>query len=205
MLLGYARVSTEDQNLDLQISALTAAGVDATRIYQDKASGATTRRPGYQTLLRHARTGDVICVWKLDRLGRNLGELVKVVDEMGKRGVDVRSLTEPFDTSTAIGKMLFSICGAFAEFERNLISERTKAGLVAARARGSQVGRKSAITDEVRERALQLVATGAAKNAGELRDLLGLKKPTFHANFRGGFEELRRQAKGLKRRNMRET
>lgn len=194
MQVGYARVSTDEQNMQLQFDALAAANVE--RVYSDQGkSGATTKRPGLQGMLRGLRNGDVVVVWKLDRLGRNLGEIVMLVEDFGKRGIQIRSLTEPFDTTTAIGGLLFHICAAFAAFERSLTVERTKAGLEVARKAGKLIGRPKVVDDAMRQRALELVAGGHAKSAGELRDLLGIKAATFSANFKGGFPELRKQAK----------
>lgn len=194
VLVGYARVSTDDQNMQLQFDALTAAGVD--RVYSDQGmSGKNTKRPGFQGMLRGLRDGDVVVVWKLDRLGRSVIDLVKLVEDFGHRGIQIKSLTEGIDTTTAMGRMLFGICAVLAEFERALTVERTKAGLEAARRQGKMIGRPKVITDEVRDRALELVGAGQAKSAGELRELLGIAKGTFSAAFKGGFTELQRQAK----------
>jgi DNA invertase Pin-like site-specific DNA recombinase len=141
MLVGYTRCSTADQNLDLQRDALEKAGCE--RIFQDNGvSGATTERPGLAEALACVREGDVLVVWKLDRLGRSLRHLIEVVHGLEARDVQVRSLTEGFDTTTAAGKMLFHVIGALAEMERSIIRERTHAGLAAARARGRNGGRK---------------------------------------------------------------
>lgn len=202
MRVGYARVSTGEQNMQLQIDALNAAGVD--RIYSDHGkSGATTKRPGFQGMLRGLREDDVVVVWKLDRLGRSVGDLVKMVDEFGKKGVQIKSLTEGIDTTTAMGRMLFGICAVLAEFERALTVERTKAGLEVARRAGKLIGRPKVVDDAMRQRALELVAHGHAKSAGELRDLLGIKAATFSANFKGGFPELKRQAANWLRKQAR--
>lgn len=193
MRVGYARVSTDEQNMQLQLDALTAAGVD--RIYSDHGkSGSTTKRPGFQGMIRGLRENDVVVVWKLDRLGRSVGDLVKLVDDLGKRGIQIKSLTEGIDTTTAMGRMLFGICAVLAEFERALTVERTKAGLEVARKAGKLIGRPKVVDDAMRQRALELVAHGHAKSAGELRDLLGIKAATFSANFKGGFPELKKQA-----------
>ena len=149
MMLGYARVSTEDQLLDLQKDALTRAGVEESRIYREHISGVKTKRPQLQECLRALRPGDVLVVWRLDRLGRSVPELIKIMDDLHKRQIGFRSLSESIDTTTAAGKMVFHMLAAFAEFERNLISERTKAGLKAARARGHRGGRKSKVTDNM--------------------------------------------------------
>lgn len=144
MKLGYARVSTPQQVLSLQIDALTRAGCD--RIFQDTASGSRADRPGYEALLSHVRRGDTIVVWRLDRLGRNLTHLLAVVNRLATDGVDLVSLTEDINTATASGKLMLHIAAVLAEFERNLLIERTQAGLAAARARGRVGGRKPILT-----------------------------------------------------------
>lgn len=139
--IGYARVSTDDQNLHLQRDALIAAGCEI--IYEDKASGKSTARPELDNCLKALRPGDTLVVWRLDRLGRSLGDLVKVVTNLiDERGVGFLSLQEQIETNSASGKLIFHVFAALAEFERNLISERTRAGLDAARARGRKGGRK---------------------------------------------------------------
>lgn len=140
MLIGYARVSTIDQNLDLQIDALKQAGCD--KIFQDEGvSGAKASRPGLEKLLKRLKQGDVLIVWKLDRLGRSLSHLIDLISHFEDRGVGFTSLSDGIDTTTPIGKLFFHISGAFGEYERNLISERTKAGMAAAKARGVRLGR----------------------------------------------------------------
>ena len=134
MVLGYARVSTLDQNEDLQLDALSAAGCD--QVFTDHASGRLASRPALDDLLSRVRPGDTLVVWKLDRLGRSLKHLLEVVAFLEERGVALRVLTEQIDTSTPGGKLVFHVFGALAEFERDLIRERTRAGLAAARARG---------------------------------------------------------------------
>ena len=134
MKIGYARVSTQDQNLDLQLDALKKA--DCEKVFTDKVSGAKKQRPGLDQMIRELRKGDVIVVWKLDRLGRSLKHLVELVEQLMEMGVGLQSLNDPIDTTTAQGKLIFNIFASLAEFERNIISERTKAGLEAARARG---------------------------------------------------------------------
>jgi DNA invertase Pin-like site-specific DNA recombinase len=140
MKIGYARVSTDDQNLDLQRDALTAIGCE--RLFTDTASGAKAERPGLLEALRFARAGDVLIVWRLDRLGRSLPELVRIVSELEAAGIGFESLTERIDTSSAAGELIFHIFGSMAQFERRLMIERTRAGLAAARARGRKGGRR---------------------------------------------------------------
>src|SRR2546423_14717869 len=141
MLLGYARVSTDEQNLDLQRDALLKAGVTAKDIYTDKVTGVKAERQGLSFALSHLREGDTLVVWRLDRLGRSLKHLIETITTLKEQGISFKSLTENIDTSTATGTLVFQIFGALAEFERNLIKERTVAGLNAARARGRTEGR----------------------------------------------------------------
>lgn len=145
MLIGYARVSTDDQRLDLQRDALTAAGVETVRLYEEHASGSTSERPALTECLRSLRRGDTLVVWRLDRLGRSLRDLIAISERLEAEGVGLRSLSESIDTSTAGGRMVFHVFGAVAQFERDLIRERTQAGLQAARARGRRGGRPSKI------------------------------------------------------------
>jgi DNA invertase Pin-like site-specific DNA recombinase len=144
MLIGYARVSTHDQTLTLQQDALTKAGCN--KIFTDTASGAQTERKGLDEALSFLRTGDTLVVWRLDRLGRSLPHLISTMTDLEERGIGFKSLTENIDTTTSGGKLIFHIFGALAEFERNLIRERTAAGLTAARARGRKGGRPKALT-----------------------------------------------------------
>lgn len=139
MLIGYARVSTGDQTLDLQKDALNAAGCE--QFFTDTISGAKADRPGLNQALDYVRSGDTLVVWRLDRLGRSLQHLIETVEALEKRGVGFKSLTEAIDTTTPAGKLVFHIFGSLAEFERSLIRERTNAGLAAARARGRKGGR----------------------------------------------------------------
>lgn len=148
--IGYARVSTDDQHLDLQRDALTQAGCSL--IYEESASGKTAIRPELEQCRKALRAGDTLVVWRLDRLGRSLSDLVQIVTELEQTGIGFESLTEKIDTSNATGKLVFHMFAALAEFERNLIRERTQAGLVAARARGRTGGRKPKLDDkQVRE------------------------------------------------------
>lgn len=145
--IGYARVSTEDQNLDLQNDALTKAGCG--EIYKEYASGKSTlARPELANCLRAIRAGDTLVVWRLDRLGRSLSDLVAIVNDLEKRGIAFESLSERIDTSSASGKLIFHVFASMAEFERNVIRERTNAGLAAARARGRKGGRKAKLNED---------------------------------------------------------
>lgn len=147
MLIGYGRVSTDDQNLDLQLDALNAVG--CSQIYTEKESRSikTLDRPELANALRALRAGDTLVVWKLDRLGGNLVDLITTVDDLSHRGIHFRSVTENIDTSTATGRLFFQFVAMLAEFERNRLIERTRAGLAAARARGRIGGRRKALTD----------------------------------------------------------
>ncbi len=171
MLLGYARVSTDDQETHLQIDALKAAGCE--RIYQEKASGAKADRPELMRMLDHARQGDVVIVWKLDRLGRSLLHLIETVNLLHDRGVQLRSLTENvIDTTTPSGKLVFGIFALMSEFERDMLRQRTQAGLRAARKRGRIGGRPKSIDAAGLKKARAMLAAGnytRSEVAGELR------------------------------------
>lgn len=140
MLIGYARVSTIDQNLDLQLDALHRAGCE--RIFQDEGiSGAKAKRPGLEETLKALKRGDHLIVWKLDRLGRSLRHLIDLITTFEEKGIGFTSISDGIDTTTPIGKLFFHLSGAFAEYETNINSERTKAGMAAAKARGVKMGR----------------------------------------------------------------
>ena len=178
MLIGYARVSTGDQTLDLQLDALTAAPCD--RVFKDVASGGMVERPGLDRALDQLRSGDTLVVWRLDRLGRSLSHLISVIADLSERGVGLRSLTEQVDTTTPSGKLIFHIFGALAEFERNLIRERTRAGLDAARARGRVGGRPSVNSTDSR---VQLAAKLFEDKTNDLQDIcrtLGISRASLY-------------------------
>jgi DNA invertase Pin-like site-specific DNA recombinase len=160
MLIGYARVSKDEQNLDLQIDALNAAGVE--RIFSDRESGARADRKGLAETLSHLRAGDVLTVWKLDRLGRNTIQLMLLLNQLHERGVEFKSLTEGIDTTTAFGRFFFTMSAALSQLERDRLIERTKAGLKSAKARGRTGGRKPKLTSEQIEMAKGLLASGKA-------------------------------------------
>jgi DNA invertase Pin-like site-specific DNA recombinase len=141
MLIGYARVSTNEQNLDLQRDALRKAGVSAKNIFTDKITGTKVERVGLAQALTHLREGDTLVVWRLDRLGRSLSHLIETITSLKEQNIAFRSITENINTETPTGQLVFHIFGALSEFERNLIRERTIAGLEAARARGRLGGR----------------------------------------------------------------
>src|SRR5436305_12398952 len=146
MNIGYARVSTQDQTLHLQKDALEKIG--CSEIFTDTASGAQTERKGLDAALAYVREGDTLVVWRLDRLGRTLKHLIETVTDLSQRHIGFKSITENIDTTTSGGKLIFHIFGALAEFERDIIRERTKAGLLAARARGREGGRPKALTSK---------------------------------------------------------
>ena len=155
MLIGYARVSTGEQNLDLQIDALQGAG--CAKVFTDEASGVKAERPGLHAALDYLREGDTLVVWRLDRLGRSLKDLIQRVEDLHQRQVGFRSLQESIDTTSAGGKFQFHVFSALAEFERDLIRERTQAGLRAARARGRMGGRPKEMTPEKLKMAVRLM------------------------------------------------
>lgn len=184
MLVGYMRVSKADgsQTTDLQRDALLAAGVENDALYEERASGAKDDRPQLAACLKALRSGDTLMVWKLDRLGRNLRHLVNVVHELTERGIGLKVLTgqgAAIDTTTASGKLVFGIFAALAEFERELISERTTAGLASARARGRKGGRPYKMTPaKVRLAAASMGQPGT--NVGELCKELGITRQTLY-------------------------
>lgn len=157
-----SRVSTNDQNTDLQRTALQSA--DCELIFEDKISGTKADRPGLRRAIRTLKAGDTLVVWKLDRLGRSMRNLVMLIEELKEKGINFRSLKDSIDTGTPMGRFFFHVMGALAEMERELIVERTTAGLAAARAKGRIGGRKRIMTTEVVERARRMIANGATLN-----------------------------------------
>jgi DNA invertase Pin-like site-specific DNA recombinase len=176
MYIGYARVSTDDQNLDLQRDALNSAGCE--QIFTDQVSGTKARRPGLEQALSHLRADDTLVVWRLDRLGRSLRHLIDTVTDLQETGIGFKSLTESIDTTTSGGKLVFHIFGALAEFEREIIRERTQAGLQAARARGRHGGPKYKLTEKQVEIARQLWKSQTPVN--EICQTLGISRATFY-------------------------
>ena len=173
MIIGYARVSTHDQNLDSQLDALQKA--DCEQIFQEKITGKTKDRPELISCLKALRKGDVLIVWKLDRLARSLKDLVEIITDLNQREIGFKSLTEAIDTTSATGRLVFHIFGALAEFEHSLIRERTIAGLDAARARGRKGGRKPSMSENDIKKAKamlsdpQITKTEVAKHFGVSR------------------------------------
>ncbi|MEO9900520.1 recombinase family protein [Nisaea sp.] len=183
MQIGYCRVSTIDQNPNLQRDTLSNAGCE--RLFEDRMTGTKKDRPGLTEALAFARPGDTITVWRLDRLGRSLKDLLEIVADLEGRGVGLRSLTESIDTSSSGGRLIFSIFGAIGEFERNLIRERTLAGLDAARRRGRTGGRPKALSER------DVLAAKAILNednltVAEVAGRLGVSVPTLYRHVPGG-------------------
>lgn len=182
MLLGYARVSTDDQTTRLQLDALEAAGCE--RIFSEHASGATAERPVLADLMSHTRKGDTLVVWRLDRLGRSLPHLIETAQKLEAAGVALKSLTEGIDTTTPNGRLVFHLFGALAQFERELIRERTVAGLAAARARGRKGGRPPKLSAE-KLRVAQRLLKDSESTVSEVARTLGVHRSTLHKALQG--------------------
>src|SRR3954463_14371124 len=177
MLIGYARVSTDDQNLDLQRDALQTAGCE--QIYTDQVSGTKATRPGLTEALSHLRAGDTLVVWRLDRLGRSLRHLIDTVTMLQEKGIGFKSLTESIDTTTSGGKLVFHIFGAMTEFEREIIRERTTAGLMAARQRGRKGDRRTKLTPKQLQIARDLYESRQT-NVADICRTLGISRASFY-------------------------
>lgn len=175
MIIGYARVSTKDQDNDLQLKALEAAGCET--IFEEKASGGRWDRPELHHLLDYLRDGDVVVVWKLDRLSRSLKDLLTIIETFDREGAGFRSLTETIDTTTAAGRMMMQIVGSFAEFERSMMRERTISGLKAARQQGRIGGRKPKLKPNQQKEVIELVNSGQ-KTAAEAARLFDVHPAT---------------------------
>jgi len=160
LLIGYARVSTEDQKLDAQVDALLRAGCHPDHIHKDKASGVAKKRPGLAMLMKDIREGDTVVVWKLDRFGRSVIDLLTRLKKLDEMGVRFRSLTEGIDTTTAIGRLLISVLGAIAEFERALIAERTSRGMQHRKTQGAKFGRAYLLDEAKRQEVRDAIARG---------------------------------------------
>ena len=182
MKYGYARVSTDDQNPALQLAALKAAGCK-TVFKDDGLSGATTKRPALLRCLKNLEHGDTLIVWKLDRLGRSLRDLITMLDDLKQRGVKFRSLTEAIDTETPTGCHMWQIIGVLAELERSLISERTRAGVKAAKGRGVKFGRKPKLTPQQITHARELIDAGERRE--DVADLLNVNRTTLYRALAG--------------------
>src|SRR5918992_3167982 len=186
MNIGYARVSTQDQTLNLQKDALKKIG--CTKIFTDTASGAKAERKGLDEALEYVREGDTLVVWRLDRLGRSLKHLIETISQLDTRKIGFKSLTENIDTTTSGGKLIFHIFGALAEFERNLIRERTNAGLIAARARGRIGGRPKALTPR-QIRIAQSLYDDPKNSIQEICRTLKISKVTLYRYIKAGERE----------------
>jgi DNA invertase Pin-like site-specific DNA recombinase len=182
MIVGYARISTGDQTLALQQDALNAAGCE--KVFTDTISGAKTERPGLAQALDQLRKGDTLVVWRLDRLGRSLANLIELMSELNEGGVGFKSLTEQIDTTTSGGKLIFHIFGALAEFERNLIRERTLAGLAAARARGRQGGRPRLLDSAKQIAMAQSLYDNKSNSIAEICQTLGISRATLYRSIK---------------------
>ncbi len=176
---GYARVSTTDQDPALQVDALHAAGVDPNRVFVDVASGALATRPQLEQLRSRLRPGDTLVVWRLDRLSRSLTHLVGLIAELGEQQIGFVSLTEAIDTTTPAGRLLFGVMASLAQFERDVIRERTTAGLAAAKARGRVGGRPTIMTPDNLAVARQMLADGKPKAV--VAKTIGVSRPTLYA------------------------
>ena len=177
MLIGYARVSMQDQNLDLQRNALNKNGCE--KIFVDRLTGAKSSRPGLDRAMDALRKGDTLVVWRLDRLGRSLKHLIEFVGNLEEKNISFKSLQESIDTTTSGGRLIFHIFGALAEFERNLIRERTYAGLTAARARGRTGGRPKALDTQKRKLAIKLY-TEKVHTVNQVCKIMGISKMTLY-------------------------
>lgn len=177
LLIGYARVSTHEQNLDLQIDALRRHGCE--KIFTEKTSGGKVLRQGLEETLEYIREGDTLVVWKLDRLGRSLKHLIEIVNDLNEKGIQFHSLQENIDTNSSGGKLIFYVFGALAEFERENIRERTKAGLIASRARGRLGGRPRAM-DERKLKMAQSLMKDPNYSVKEICETLQVSKATLY-------------------------
>jgi DNA invertase Pin-like site-specific DNA recombinase len=183
MLIGYARISTQDQTLALQQDALEKAGCE--KIFTDTVSGTKAERKGLTEALSHLRAGDTLVVWRLDRLGRSLRHLIDTITALDERGVGFKSLQENIDTTTSGGKLVFHIFGALAEFEREIIRERTQAGLASARSRGRAGGRPKALTAKEVQMLRNMVADKSL-TVSDICKILGIGKTTFYRYMKSG-------------------
>lgn len=191
---GYARVSTVDQDTAPQFDALRRAGIDEDHIITDHASGTREDRPGLTRLLKELEEGDVLTVWKLDRLGRSLAHLIRLVDELGKRGVEFRSLTDAIDTTTTAGRLTFHIIASVAQFEREVTVERTRAALALAKQSGRPLGRPTAVTPEQYEAIHRLRAEG--KSHVVIGRTTGLTRAVVGRVLRGEIASLDKYSQG---------
>lgn len=185
MLIGYARVSTSDQDLSLQTHALNGAGCE--KLFTDKMGGTMADRPGLADALSHARAGDCLVVWKLDRLGRTFRGLVELAADLAARGINFRSLTDGIDTSGAAGRLVFNILASIAEMERELVKERTMAALALRKGKGGGGGRKPLLTPKKTEQARKLLDAG--EKPRDVAELVGVSVATLYRRFPAGARE----------------
>ena len=178
MLIGYARVSTNDQNLDLQTDALKKASCE--KLYCDKISGVKADRPGLTQALEVARAGDTLVIWRLDRLGRSIKDLIQISETLKARSIALKSLQEGIDTTTSTGQLMFNLLAVLAEFEKNLINERSKAGLAAARSRGKLGGRPKSLTQSQQKLAVKLYHE-REHSIAEICKMMNISKPTLYS------------------------
>jgi DNA invertase Pin-like site-specific DNA recombinase len=184
-LVGYARVSTDDQDLTLQIDSLLGLDVGRDNIFSDKVSGAKTARPGLDACLAHLQLGDTLVVWRLDRLGRSMHHLVELIEELRNRGIGFRSVSDGFiDTTSASGELIFHVFSALAQFERRLIQERTKAGLASARARGRMGGRPAVDLNKGKVRAARKLHNDHTLNIDDICKTLNISRSTYYRYVR---------------------
>jgi len=181
LLVGYARISTQDQNLDLQRDALINSGCE--KIFEDVASGAKAERTGLADALEYIREGDTLVVWKLDRLGRSLKQLIEVVNHIHERKIGFKSIQESIDTTTPGGKLIFHVFGALAEFEREVIRERTFAGLHAARARGRMGGRPK-LMDDKKVEMVKVLLDNPNHSIQDICEMLGVSRATLYRHIK---------------------
>ncbi len=180
-LIGYARVSTNGQELNLQLDALKQEGIPKKLIFIDKTSGAKAERPGLESCMKELREGDTLIIWRLDRLGRSLKHLIEIVEELKKRGVGFCSISDGgIDTTTASGEMVFNIFATLAQFERRLIQERTQAGLTAARARGRKGGRPRVLPDNEKVKMAKKMSKNHSISVREICKTLGISRGTYY-------------------------
>jgi len=184
MIIGYARVSSKDQNLQLQIDALNEQGCE--QIFKEKMTGSIKERPKLIELLYQLRKGDVVVVWKLDRLGRSIKDLISLVNEIQEKGAEIKSIKDNIDTNTASGKLTFHLFAALSEFERDIIRERTFAGLKAARARGKVGGRKKGLSQKAEQTAIiaSQLYIEEVLSIREICEQLSISKPTLYRYLR---------------------
>ena len=180
-LIGYARVSTSAQELNLQLDALKQAGCKKQHIFTDQISGSKAERPGLAECLKELKKGDTLIIWRLDRLGRSLRNLIDVVEQLQKRGVGFRSINDGgIDTTTASGELIFNIFGTLAQFERRLIQERTQAGLTAARARGKKGGRPKISNDDPKVQMAKKMSKNLNISIGEICATLKISRASYY-------------------------